>query len=200
MSTDMWLAASLFALVSLITPGPNNTLVLASGVNFGLYRTVPHLLGICLGFALMQLLVGLGLHRVLAQYPIVLEVLRYAGAAYMVWLAWKLATATTGMAAEAGAPIRPWGFWKAAAFQWLNPKAWVMCVTAMTAYLPVGASLAQVALLPLLFMVIGLPAVGSWAAFGSAMRGFLQDPFKRRVFNISMALALLASLYPLLTE
>ncbi|MCX8520370.1 MAG: LysE family translocator, partial [Rhodoferax sp.] len=93
----------------------------------------------------------------------------------------------------------PWGFWKAAAFQWLNPKAWVMCVTAMTAYLPVGASLAQVALLPLLFMVIGLPAVGSWAAFGSAMRRFLQDPVKRRVFNVSMALALLASLYPLLT-
>lgn len=197
MSQELWIAASLFAMVSLITPGPNNTMVLTSGVNFGLQRTVPHVLGICLGFGLMQVLVGLGLHALLGQYPVVLEVLRYVGGAYMVWLAWTLARSRTAPG-EAQGRARPLGFWGAAAFQWVNPKAWVMCMTAMTAYLPPGASPAQVLLLGGLFTLLGLPCVGSWAAFGSAMRRYLQDPLKLRLFNRAMALALLVSLYPLL--
>jgi len=197
MSAELWLAASLFALASLITPGPNNTMVLSSGVNFGLRRTLPHLLGICIGFGLMQVLVGLGLHGVLGRYPVLLQGLRYVGGAYMLWLAWKLATSRTAPGALP-ANARPLGFWGAAAFQWVNPKAWVMCMTAMTAYLPVDATLAQVLLLGGLFLVLGLPCVGSWAAFGSSMRQFLQDPRKLRLFNIAMALALVASLVPML--
>jgi threonine/homoserine/homoserine lactone efflux protein len=197
MNPELWLAAALFAVVSLITPGPNNTMVLSSGVNFGLQRTLPHLLGICIGFGLMQMLLGLGLHGVLGKYPIVLESLRYVGGAYMLWLAWKLATsrAAPGEVASNGQPL---GFWGAAAFQWVNPKAWVMCMTAMTAYLPVDASALQVLLLGSLFTLLGLPCVGTWAAFGSSMRKFLQDPLKLRIFNNTMALALLASLYPML--
>jgi threonine/homoserine/homoserine lactone efflux protein len=197
MSQEVWLAASLFALVSLITPGPNNTMVLSSGVNFGLRRTLPHLLGISIGFSLMQVLVGLGLHGLLGQYPVLLESLRYVGGAYMLWLAWQLASSRTAPGALDGR-ARPLGFWAAAAFQWVNPKAWVMCMTAMTAYLPVDASLAQVLLLGGLFLALGLPCVGSWAAFGSSMRRYLQDPVKLRIFNISMALALVASLVPML--
>lgn len=197
MSAELWLAASLFALASLITPGPNNAMVLSSGVNFGLRRTLPHLLGISIGFSLMQVLVGLGLHGVLGRYPVVLEVLRYVGGAYMLWLAWKLATSNTAPGTLA-THAKPLGFWGAAAFQWVNPKAWVMCMTAMTAYLPVNATLPQVLLLAGLFLVLGLPCVGSWAAFGSGMRRFLQDPLKLRIFNLSMALALVASLVPLL--
>ena len=197
MSPELWIAASLFAVVSLITPGPNNTMILTSGVNFGLQRTLPHLLGICIGFGLMQMLVGLGLHGVLGQYPIVLECLRYVGGAYMVWLAWKLATSRT-TPGEAAGNSRPLGFWGAAAFQWVNPKAWVMCMTAMTAYLPADANPVQVLLLGSLFTLLGLPCVGSWAAFGSSMRKFLQDPLKLRIFNNAMALALVASLYPML--
>jgi threonine/homoserine/homoserine lactone efflux protein len=193
----MLLAASLFAMVSLITPGPNNTMVLSSGVNFGLQRTLPHLLGICLGFGLMQILVGLGLHTVLGQYPIVLEVLRYVGGTYMLWLAWKLATSRSAPG-ELQASAQPLGFWGAAAFQWVNPKAWVMCMTAMSAYLPMDATVPQVLLLGGLFTVLGIPCVGLWAAFGSGMRRFLQDPLKLRLFNTTMALALVASLYPLL--
>jgi threonine/homoserine/homoserine lactone efflux protein len=197
MSHELWLAASLFALVSLITPGPNNTMVLSSGVNFGLRRTLPHLLGISLGFSLMQVLVGLGLHGVLGRYPAVLVGLRYVGGAYMLWLAWKLATSTAapGALANHGKPL---SFWGAAAFQWVNPKAWVMCMTAMTAYLPLDASLSQVLLLGGLFLALGLPCVGCWAAFGSSMRRFLQDPRKLRLFNYAMALALVASLVPML--
>lgn len=197
MSHDLLLAACLFAVVSLVTPGPNNTMVLTSGVNFGLRRTVPHLLGICIGFGLMQVLVGIGLHTVLGQYPVVLEVLRYVGGAYMVWLAWKLAMSRSGPG-ELAASTRPLGFWGAAAFQWVNPKAWVMCMTAMTAYLPTDATLSQVIMLGSLFTALGLPCVGIWAAFGSSMRRFLQDPLKLRLFNNTMALALLASLCPLL--
>jgi threonine/homoserine/homoserine lactone efflux protein len=197
MSPELWLAASLFAVVSLITPGPNNTMILTSGVNFGLQRTLPHLLGICIGFGLMQMLVGLGLHGVLGQYPLVLESLRYVGGAYMLWLAWKLGTSRTVPGMLAG-DAKPLGFWGAAAFQWVNPKAWVMCMTAMTAYLPVDASLVQVLLLGSLFTLLGLPCVGTWAAFGSSMRKYLQDPLKLRIFNNAMALALVASLYPML--
>jgi len=197
MNYELLVAASLFAVVSLITPGPNNTMVLTSGVNFGLQRTLPHLLGICIGFGLMQVLVGLGLHTVLGQYPSVLEILRYVGGAYMLWLAWKLATSRAAPN-EVAAGSRPLGFWGAAAFQWVNPKAWVMCMTAMTAYLPAQASAVQVFMLGTMFMVLGIPCVGTWAAFGSSMRRFLQDPLKLRIFNNAMALALVASLYPML--
>ena len=197
MNYELLVAASLFAVVSLITPGPNNTMILTSGVNFGLQRTLPHLLGICIGFGLMQVLVGLGLHTVLGQYPSVLEILRYVGGAYMLWLAWKLATSRAAPN-EVAAGSRPLGFWGAAAFQWVNPKAWVMCMTAMTAYLPTQASTTQVLMLGTMFMVLGIPCVGTWAAFGSSMRRFLQDPLKLRIFNNAMALALVASLYPML--
>ena len=197
MSHDLWIAASLFAMVSLITPGPNNTMILTSGVNFGLRRTLPHLLGICIGFGLMQVLVGLGLHALLGRYPLVLECLRYMGSAYMLLLAWKLANSRSAPG-EALGRARPLGFWGAAAFQWVNPKAWVMCMTAMTAYLPLDASVLQVLTLGSLFTLLGVPCVGSWAAFGSSMRQFLQDPLKLRIFNNAMALALVASLYPML--
>jgi threonine/homoserine/homoserine lactone efflux protein len=115
----------------------------------------------------------------------------------MLWLAWKLATSRVAPGEVAG-KNQPLGFWGAAAFQWVNPKAWVMCMTAMTAYLPVEASAMQVLLLACLFTLLGLPCVGSWAAFGSSMRKFLQDPFMLRIFNNTMALALVASLYPML--
>lgn len=199
MTHELWMAASLFALASLITPGPNNTMVLSSGVHFGLRRTLPHLLGICIGFALMQLLVGLGLHSVLGQHPLVLQCLRYVGGAYMLWLAWKLAN-SRATPTDVSGRAQPLGFWGAAAFQWVNPKAWVMCMTAMTAYLPVDATALQVLGLSGLYLLLGMPCVGSWAAFGSSMRAFLQDPLKLRLFNYAMALALVVSLLPMLTS
>ena len=197
MNNELWFAAGLFALASLITPGPNNTMVLSSGVNFGLRRTLPHLLGIAIGFALMQLLVGLGLHKVFNKYPLLLEYMRLAGGAYLLWLGWKLFTTRTppGALTSAGKPM---GFLGAAAFQWVNPKAWVMCMTAMTAYLPVDATPQQVLTLSGLFLLLGLPCVGCWAAFGSSMRRFLQNPGILRLFNATMALALVVSVLPLI--
>jgi len=177
-------------------------MMLASGVNFGFRRSVPHWLGICGGFTFMLCAVGLGLHTLLADHPALYDVLRYAGSAYLVWMAWRLATATAvPTSQEDDAPkseARPLGVWAAAAFQWVNPKAWVMAVTAMSAYLPARAQPFDVLALALLFGVINLPCVACWAGGGAALRRFLQDPLRLRIFNISMALALLASLYPML--
>ena len=194
----LW-AASLFAVVSSVTPGPNNAMLMASGVNFGFQRSLRHLLGVNLGFTFMVLCVGLGLHSVLDRFPQLYNVLRYAGSAYMLWIAWKLASAkTTPDDATDAAPLEPMGFWAAAAFQWVNPKGWVMAVTCMSAYLPPNAGLPQVALLAGLFLVLGGPCSAFWVGFGQAMRSLLQHPRRLRIFNITMALALVASLYPML--
>ncbi len=202
MNQDVLIAASLFSFVSSITPGPNNMMMLASGVNFGFRRSVPHWLGICGGFTFMLCAVGLGLHTLLADHPALYDLMRYAGSAYLVWMAWRLATASASPASQdddtPSSESRPLGVLAAAAFQWVNPKAWVMAVTAMSAYLPARAQAIDIVVLALLFGVINLPCVACWAGGGAALRRFLQDPLRLRVFNISMALALLASLYPML--
>jgi threonine/homoserine/homoserine lactone efflux protein len=202
MNNEILIAASLFSFVSSITPGPNNMMMLASGVNFGFRRSIPHWLGICGGFTFMLCAVGLGLHTLLANHPALYDILRYAGSAYLIWMAWRLATANASPAAQDDdtphGAARPLGVLGAAAFQWVNPKAWVMAVTAMSAYLPARAQAIDVVALALLFGVINLPCVACWAGGGAALRRFLQDPLRLRIFNISMALALLASLYPML--
>lgn len=198
MNTDTLIAASLFALASYITPGPNNTMILSSGVRFGLRRSIPHLLGICLGFAFMLVAVGLGLHTLLQDHPAVLTAMRWVGAAWMLTLAWQLATSTGGLSGEVGAE-RPMTFLGASAFQWVNPKAWVMAVTAMSTYLPPDAGWQGTLQLAAVQTLVGSPCVLVWAGFGSAMRQWLQDPLRLRLFNIAMALALVASLYPLVT-
>ena len=197
MNQDLMLAASAFILASTLTPGPNNTMLMASGVNFGMRRTLRHLAGVQVGFGILLLAVGLGLHAVMAQFPGFYDALRFAGAAYMLVIAWKLATAQSA-SADVQRPAHPLGFWAAVAFQWVNPKAWVMAVTFMSTYPPAQAGLAQIAPLVLLFAVLGTPCSAAWAGFGSALRSFLQDPKRLRIFNITMALSLVASLYPML--
>jgi threonine/homoserine/homoserine lactone efflux protein len=205
MSPETVLAASVFAVVSAITPGPNNAMLMASGVNFGFRRSLWHLMGVDLGFAFMVLCVGLGLHSVLDRYPEVYTVLRYVGGTYMVWIAWKLASARPAVAEDVAttgsAPTaKPMGFWAAAAFQWVNPKAWVMAVTCMTTYLAADAATSEVVVLAGLYLVLGTPCSAFWVAFGQAMRGLLRNPLRLRLFNITMALALVASLYPMLAS
>ena len=204
MTPEQWWGAALFMLVSSITPGPNNTMLMASGVHFGYRRTLAHLVGVQLGFGFMLIAVGLGLHAVLAQFPAFYDVVRFAGGAYMVWMAWSLASARPHVQEQATIEQslqnepQPLGFWGAVLFQWVNPKAWVMAVTIMSAYVPPGAGLLHIAPLGLMFAVLGFPCSSVWVGFGSALRSYLQDPFRMRVFNCSMAAALLASLYPML--
>jgi len=198
MRTDVLAAMAAFCFVSGVTPGPNNLMLMTSGVNFGFRRTLPHLLGVVLGFCLMVALVGLGLDAIFARIPALLPAMRYLGAAYMLWLAWKIANAGPVREGEArGAPL---GFLGAAAFQWINPKAWVMAVSALTAYSVVDDYRLNVLLVALAFLAVGLPGSGSWALLGSAMRRALGNPVTARIFNLAMALLLLASIVPVLAE
>lgn len=206
MTPDALLAAGVFTVVSSITPGPNNTMLMASGVNFGFRRSLQHLLGVNFGFTFMVLCVGMGLHSVMDRVPQLYDVLRYGGSAYMLWIAWKLASARPQSPSKApvgqaeAKALQPMRFLGAAAFQWINPKGWVMAVTCMTTYLSPHAGLPEVAALALLFLVLGAPCSAFWVGFGQAMRGLLQNPLRLRIFNVTMALALVASLYPMLTN
>jgi threonine/homoserine/homoserine lactone efflux protein len=198
-TADLLLAFALFAFVTSITPGPNNTMLLASGVNFGFNRTVPHILGVSCGFFVLVAAVGLGLGALFRSYPLLYGVLRYAGAAYLMYLAWKIATSGP-MSDQAVSEARPLGFWGAAAFQWVNPKAWVMAVGAISAYTPLESYFTNVWIIAAVFALINMPTICIWVGCGSLLRNVLSDPRWLRLFNSAMALLLVVSLYPLLFE
>ena len=199
MTADQILALTVFAAVSSGTPGPNNLMLMTSGVNFGMKRSVPHLLGITMGFSFMIFAVGMGLQTMFTVIPQLETVLRYVGTAYLLWLAWKIAN--SGPVGEGKASgVKPMGFWAAAAFQWVNPKAWFMAISAITTYASSaagGSKLSQVVLVVFIFGTINFPLVACWGLFGSAMRRFLQDPKILKIFNVTMAILLVASLYPI---
>lgn len=196
MPLDTFLALVLFAVTTSITPGPNNMMLFASGVNFGFRRTIPHMIGIGTGFLSLLLAVGLGLGAILHTVPVVYTALKFAGGAYLLWIAWKIGTARTFR--ETGSGARPMSFLAAAAFQWINPKAWVMAVTAMAAYTIPDMYLASVLIVGFVFALINIPTVSTWAGFGSALRDWLAVPVRLKWFNISMALLLVLSLWPML--
>jgi threonine/homoserine/homoserine lactone efflux protein len=187
-----------FAFVSSITPGPNNLMLMTSGTNFGFVRTIPHMLGVSIGFTLMIVLVGAGLAKVFELYPLAHTVLKYGSAAYLLYLAWKIATsAPPGAEGEAKTGARPMTFIQAALFQWVNPKAWTMALTAVSAYTLPADPMLSLLLVAAVFGAINLPTVSSWTLMGVQLRRFLSDPVKLRAFNIVMAVTLVATLYPI---
>ena len=198
-SFDLLLAFTLFAFVTSITPGPNNMMLLASGVNFGFSRTLPHMLGISVGFFVLVLAVGFGLGSVFKAWPVLYTILRYVGAAYLLYLAWKIAT--SGPASDnVDSQGKPLSFMSAALFQWVNPKAWIMAIGAISTYTPMQGYFYNVVVISAVFALINLPSVGIWAGFGSLLRNVLRDPLGLRIFNGVMAALLVASLYPLFIE
>ncbi|AZC27712.1 MULTISPECIES: LysE family translocator [Pseudomonas] len=199
LSPDLLLAFALFALVTSITPGPNNTMLLASGVNFGFGRSIPHILGISCGFFVLVLAVGLGLGAVFQAYPLLYGVLRYVGAAYLLYLAWRIARSGP-MSDEQQGQGQPLGYWGAAAFQWVNPKAWVMAVGAISTYTPLQGYFTNVLVIAAVFALINAPTVSLWAACGSLLRNVLRNPRWLRLFNLGMAVLLVLSLAPLLVD
>ncbi len=196
MTGEILIALCGFAFVSSITPGPNNMMLMASGVNFGLRRTVPHLLGVALGFTAMVLLVGVGAAQAMDRVPLLVPALRMACLAFILWMAWKLARAA--LDDHTPRPAAPMTFMQAAAFQWINPKAWAMALTAIAAYAP-DRTMMVVSIVALVFGVINLPCVLVWAAMGVQLRGWLRVvPRRQRVFNAVMAMLLVASVVPML--
>ncbi len=193
MSSDIFTALVIFAFVSSVTPGPNNLMLMASGANFGVWRTVPHMLGISCGFGLMVLLVGVGLIRVFDTFPLVYTVLKILSLGYLLFLAWKIAQAQP--LGQGRGAARPMTFLQAASFQWVNPKAWSMALTAISLYAP-DASLRAFALVAAVFVVVNLPSVMLWAMMGRQLARLLQAPKRLRVFNWGMAALLIASTLP----
>ncbi|MDZ4332075.1 MAG: LysE family translocator [Pseudomonas sp.] len=199
MTTELLLAFIAFAFVTSVTPGPNNMMLLASGVNFGLRRSLPHMFGISLGFMLLVASVGLGLGQLFEQVPLLYSVLRYLGAAYLLYLAWKIAN-SGAPDSQNNAAGKPFSFLQAAAFQWVNPKAWIMAIGAITTYTPQENFVVNVLLIAALFALVNCPSVGLWTVAGSLLRNWLSNARALRVFNIAMALLLVASLYPIFAD
>ena len=193
MSYDLFLALCAFAFVSSITPGPNNLMLLASGANFGFRRTIPHMLGIGIGHMVMVLLLGVGLIQVFDTWPVTHDILKAVSIAYLLYLAWKIATAAPIQRGEGRG--QPFTFLQAALFQWVNPKAWTMALTAITAYAP-DRSLWAVALVALVFAAVNLPSVSTWTVMGQQMARILKSPRHLAAFNWTMAALLVASLIP----
>ena len=196
MDTATLTALVTFAFATSITPGPNNMMLFASGVNFGFRRTIPHMFGIGAGFLSLLVGVGLGLGALLATVPVLYTGLKVAGGLYLLYIAWRIGSSRT--LGEGKTSGRPLTFLSAAAFQWVNPKAWVMAVTAMAAYTDPVHYFWSVAIVGLVFGVVNLPAVSTWAGFGSALRDWLSVPVRLKWFNITMAVLLVASLWPML--
>jgi len=190
----------LFALVAGFTPGPNNLMLAASGVNFGLRRTLPHLLGVMAGFPVLFAVVGAGLGGVFQRFPWLHAALMVAGSLYLAWLAWKIAFAPA-MSSDPG-ERRPLNFWQAAAFQWVNPKGWMMVITAVSVYAEPGENyLVQVAVMTLVTVLVTLGSTSTWAGFGIGIRRLFENrPGLLRAFNVTMGVLLLASLVPMLAS
>lgn len=196
MQFDLISALAGFAVVTLFTPGPNNLMLMASGSTFGYRRTLPHMLGVALGFPLMVAAVGLGLAQVFTVLPGLKLVLKGASMIFMLWLAWKIATehAPTAEGKSAGRPLH---FREAAGFQWINPKAWAMAMTATAAYAPAPGYIGVLAVAGM-FCLIGLGSSNTWVLAGRAVARLLRDPRHLRLFNIVMAVLLVLTLVPLL--
>lgn len=193
MSSDQAIAFAVFAFVLSVTPGPNNTMMMASGANFGFRRTIPHMLGVLIGFAFLVLCVSAGLGALFITFPVLRTLLWAGGTLFLLYLAWKIA----GSAAIGGAGAnRPLRFWEVVAFQWINPKAWIGAISAISAYAPREDYVLGVAVINLLFAVVNTPVVLMWTSAGAFLRPFLEKPLALRIFNIVMAIALVTSLIP----
>lgn len=171
-------------------------MLLTSGVNFGFYRTIPHLSGVVLGFGFLVLCVGFGLGSLFTAFPQLHLVLKVVGGLYLLYLAWRIATTTT--ISNASADARPMSFMEASLFQWVNPKAWAMAITAVTVYTSTNSPLWSLSLVIAVFLSINMPCVVLWTGFGTAFRRFLENPRVLRWFNRTMGILLVLSIIPMI--
>ncbi len=195
MSAELAAGIVVFATVTLFTPGPNNLMLMASALNYGFGPTQPHVAGVALGFGFMNVVVGAGVGAVFAAIPQLYDVLRFVGAAYLLWLAWRIATAGS-LRQDGEARGRPMTFLQAVAFQWVNPKGWVMAVGAITTYAAVAVFPANVAFIAGAFTLLGFLSAWTWVLFGLGLKQVIAGERTMRVANIAMALLLVATLIP----
>ena len=199
MSQSLFIAFVVFATVMFFTPGPNNVMLLSSGLTYGFRRTLPHVAGITIGFAFMIGAVGLGLGTIFISYPVLQTILKYAGAAYLLYLAAAIAMSGP-VKPDQDSRRGPMTFWGAAMFQWINVKGWVMVIGTITAYAGIARFPWNITIQVMLSLLLGVVSCSAWALFGSALRPILTSPRAIRAFNIVMAVLLLASLYPVFMD
>ena len=196
---DVLPALLLFSLSAAFTPGPNNIMIMSSGLNFGMRRSIPHLLGICLGFPAMLIVVGFSAGYLFETFPHLHLAIKIIGLSYLCYLAWRIATAAPG--SLQGGRSKPLSFLQAALFQWVNPKAWIMGTSAFATYTTVGGDLSsQTIMIILVFFVTTWPAVGTWLFFGAGLQKLMHNPLHQRIFNVVMAILLVASMYAIIVE
>jgi len=200
MSHQLLFAFVIFAIAMFFTPGPNNIMLLSSGLTYGFRPTVPHIAGITFGFAFMVGTVGLGLGTVFIAYPILQSFLKWGGVVYLVYLAAAIAFAEPVKPEEGGRRKGPMTFIGAAMFQWINAKGWVMVISTITAYAAIATFPLNIAIQVAISLILGAVSCSAWALFGSALRPLLSVRTAVRTFNIVMAILLLASLIPVLLE
>ncbi len=198
-SAQLTIAFIVFAVAMLFTPGPNNIMLMVSGLNYGFRRTLPHVAGVTIGFSFLVAVIGVGLGAVFAAYPVLHTILKYGGAAYLIYLAIMIAMSAPADT-EASAERKPMTFLGAALFQWVNVKGWVIAVGAVTAYAAIAAYPFNVAMLSILLFLVGLASSTTWVLLGSSLQSLVKSPRAVRIFNVGMAVLLLASLYPVLRE
>jgi threonine/homoserine/homoserine lactone efflux protein len=172
-------------------------MLMASGLNFGIKPSLPHMLGICIGFPLMIIVIGLGFGAVFAAYPILHEIIKVVGITYLFYLAWRIAN--TRQQASSSSSSKPLKFWQSALFQWVNPKGWIMSTSALATFSSLdGDFLFQVFIIAGVFFIVSIPSTGAWLIFGTGLQKYLRQPKYLRVFNISMATLLIASIVPVI--
>jgi threonine/homoserine/homoserine lactone efflux protein len=196
MDTSVVISAAIFGLVTSVTPGPNNTYLLASGMNYGLRRSMPYLMGIITGLTIIVLSVIFGLGLVFVTFPAVYQVLKWVGFAYICWMAFGIARSGTKTAqAKTSQHV---GYWKALVFQFVNPKAWIVSASFVATYVPVGEGVAGAVFLALVLVITTFPGAFVWAALGQLLSNWLRDPKKRQIFNYVAAILLVLSMVPAL--
>jgi len=197
----MIISIATFTLSTVLTPGPNNIMLLSSGLTFGYKRTIPHMLGIMIGFPFMVLLVGLGLGIVFERFPLIFSALKIVGILYLLWMAFKIANNKSSFDVKEAEKSKPFTFVQSAAFQWVNPKAWIMAITAISIFVTSQENnFMQVLIIALIYMLSGLISTNTWTAGGVVLKRFIKSQSSIKIFNVTMAILLVASVLPTILE
>lgn len=197
----MIISIATFTISTVTTPGPNNIMLLSSGLTFGYKKTIPHMSGIIVGFPFMVVLVGLGMGVIFEKFPIILSVLKIVGILYLFWMAYKIANNTSSYEVEEGKKSEPFTFFQAAIFQWVNPKAWIMAITAISIFVTANeSSYLQVFTIAFIYFLSSIISTNSWAFGGVVLKKFIKNESSVKKLNIIMAVLLVASVLPIIFE
>ena len=197
----MLISIGTFTLSTVMTPGPNNIMLLSSGLTFGYKRTIPHMFGVMFGFSFMVVLVGLGMGIIFKKFPFIFSTLKIIGILYLFWMAYKIANNDEGYEVDKENKSNPFTFLQAAAFQWVNPKAWIMAITSISVFVTSNEnSLFQVLTIAFIYLLSGIISTNSWALGGVILKRIIKDKTSVKIFNITMAILLLLSVVPFIFE